>query len=137
MTEKWVEIERYIEKAEERLRSARLLFDKEFFDDCISRAYYSMYYGVKAVLLIKGISTRTHKGLITQFGLEFVTKGYVEELLGRIISFVEEERESADYDVFATFTEKEAKEVLENAELFLTKIKEFLEKVRKGEIEVK
>jgi hypothetical protein len=137
MTEKWVEIEKCIEKAEERLRSARLLFDKEFFDDCISCAYYSLCYGAKAVLLTEGTSTKMYKVLKTRFGLQFIPKEMLEEWRRRMPDFAKKENGPSERDIFATFAKEEPKEVLEKAEIFLTKIKEFLEEVRKGEIEVK
>lgn len=136
MEREWANIQKHIDKADKRVEASRLLFEKGFLEDSISRAY-TMYYAARAVLMLKELSPRTHRGLISQFGLEFVTKGYLEELLGRAISFAQEERETAHYDVFAVFTEEKVENVLKKAENFVSKIKEFLEKVRKGEIEVK
>lgn len=132
----WSKTDKYIRKAEDKIKAAELLLEKRFFDDSVSRAYYSMYHATRAVLLIKDLSPKTHKGLISQFGLEFVSKGYLDKLLGKAISFVKEAREKADYEPLITFKQKEAREVLNKAKNFLEKVKEFLDEVKKGEIEV-
>jgi len=66
------ETEILISNARERLESACILFDNEKYADAISRAYYSMFFATKALLLEKNIHTRTHRGLISQFSMEFV-----------------------------------------------------------------
>jgi uncharacterized protein (UPF0332 family) len=39
-----------LEKAEERLEAAKYLLEGEYYEDAVSRAYYSMYYAAKAIL---------------------------------------------------------------------------------------
>jgi uncharacterized protein (UPF0332 family) len=78
-----------------------------------------------------------YKVLKTRFGLQFIPKEMLEEWRRRMPDFAEKENGPSERDIFATFAKEDPKEVLEKAEIFLTKIKEFLEEVRKGEIEVK
>ena len=66
--------EKYIENAEEKLEAAKYLIKGRFYNDAASRAYYSMYHAAKALLLIRDVSPKTHKGVIQAFGLEFVKK---------------------------------------------------------------
>jgi uncharacterized protein (UPF0332 family) len=75
------EIEILIGRAKRRLDAACLLFEDGFYEDAVSRAYYSMYFAAKALLLKKDITVKTHKGLLSKFGLEFVNEGVVEEWL--------------------------------------------------------
>ena len=58
------EVEILIRKAESKLNTAKILFEEGIYEDAISRAYYSMYYATKALLRMRGIFTKTHKGLI-------------------------------------------------------------------------
>ena len=66
------EVEVLIERAKRRLDAAYHLFEEDFYEDAVSRAYCSMYFAAKALLLKRDITVKTHKGLLTKFGLEFV-----------------------------------------------------------------
>jgi len=93
-------VEILIRKAESKLNTAKILFEDEIYEDAISRAYYSMFYATKALLRTRNIVTKTHKGLISKFGLEFVKNGEIGEEYASMISTVEERRGRADYDAY-------------------------------------
>jgi uncharacterized protein (UPF0332 family) len=117
------EIGSLLERAERRLDAAQYLFNQGFFADAVSRAYYSMYFAAKALLLTKDISVKTHKGLVSKFGLEFVDEGVVETYYGRALRTAEELREEADYSISREISREEAKSLIEEAEKFLERIK--------------
>lgn len=75
------EIELLIERAKRRLEAAYYLFKDGFFEDAVSRAYYSMYFAAKALLLKRDITVKTHKGQLTKFGLEFVNEGLLKSIM--------------------------------------------------------
>jgi uncharacterized protein (UPF0332 family) len=54
--------------------AARHLLDERFYDDAVSRTYYSMYFSTVALLLTRNVRVRTHTGLIARFGQEFVDR---------------------------------------------------------------
>jgi uncharacterized protein (UPF0332 family) len=110
------EVELLIKKAELKLTSAKILFDNGLYEDAISRAYYCMYYSAKAILTLKGKYPRTHRGVISQFGLEFVKSGDIEYYYAKAFVTAEERRERADYDIFYNPTKEEVKEIIEDAE---------------------
>jgi len=70
-----------LERAGEKLKSSNLLFENDMFADAISEAYYAMFHAAKALLALRGIFPKTHAGLVSQFGLQFVNEGLIEELL--------------------------------------------------------
>jgi len=75
--------ERYIKNAEEKLGAAEYLLKGGFYNDAVSRAYYSMFYSARALLSIKEIYPKAHKGVILKFGLEqYLRKKSVTYLLG-------------------------------------------------------
>ena len=120
----------FLDKAINKLESAEYLFDGGYYEDAASRAYYSMYYGAKALLALKKIYPKTHSGLISKFGLQFIKKGYLDVIYGRAISQAKDIRESADYGVGIEISKEEAEDVITNA-------KSFLDKVQKVIIELK
>jgi uncharacterized protein len=88
----------------EKLEAAEYLFEGKFYSDAVSRAYYSMFYSAKLLLSIKELYPRTHKGVISQFGLEFVKTGFMEDVYGRALTHAKDRREVADYDLEKDFT---------------------------------
>lgn len=117
------EVKIFIRKAETKLNTAKILFEEEIYEDAISRAYYSMYYAAKALLRTRNIFTKTHKGLISKLGLEFVKNGEIEAEYASMIATVEERRERADYDAYYEPSRDEAEKIIEDVERFLERIK--------------
>ena len=58
------EVDELLTRAEDRLRAARHLLAGSHFSDAVSRAYYAMYFAATALLLSKGVATKTHSGLV-------------------------------------------------------------------------
>ena len=122
---------RYIENAEEKLEAAEYLLRGGFNNDAVSRAYYSMFYSARALLSLKEIYPKAHKGVITNFGLEFVKKGFVEDVYGHALSHAKDRREVADYDFEKNIGKEEAESIVEDAEKFLVRIKEAINAIQK------
>lgn len=61
-------IKLYLEKSHQALSDADLLISNESSESAVSRAYYSMYYVVKALLFSIDVNTKTHQGAIIMFG---------------------------------------------------------------------
>lgn len=80
------EYEDYINRADEALASAQILLENEKFNSAISEAYYSMYYSARALLSFKDFHPKKHKGVLALLRLEFVNKGYIEEIYGKIFA---------------------------------------------------
>lgn len=72
---------------------------------------------------------KTHKGLLSKFGLEFVEKGVVEKYYGRALRIAEELREEADYSISREISKEEAESIVEDAERFLDRIKEAINEI--------
>lgn len=93
--------EKYLEKAGRALNAARLLLDAGETDGACNRAYYAMYDAAHAALLAENRldykATKTHNGLIAQFGLHIVASGKIPRELGRTLNEVEQLRLLADY----------------------------------------
>lgn len=94
-------IKSYIEKAEKRLEVAESLFNLNYYEDAVSRAYYAVFHAVQALLLSEGEKVETHKEAITLFGLLFIKTGRFRKELGRYLSNLKDDRESGDYEVFS------------------------------------
>ncbi len=126
------EVDHLLSQAELRLKAARHLLKSGFYDDAVSRAYYSMYFATSALFLTRNIQVKTHRGLIARFGQEFVEKGLIERHFGRMLRIAEELRSEADYSITREISEEEAAATVEDAEKFLHKAREVLNEIRIG-----
>lgn len=115
MDEKQILMERAYEKSE----VAKSLFETGFYSDAVSRAYYAMFYAARALLSEKSIYPKTHRGVISQFGLKFVKEGEFEKEIFDLFARAQEDREEADYGLLSEIEEEEAKKIIEGAEKFL------------------
>jgi len=120
----------YLDQSEEELDASRLLFEKGFYREAISRAYYSMFHATQALLFLKEIFPRSHKGVIQKFGEEFVKSGVLETKMGHLLSQAESMRLKADYDVGVKITKDECEEILDNCEFFISKIKVTIKEIK-------
>jgi uncharacterized protein (UPF0332 family) len=57
------------------LDDAKYTFDGDRYYTSINRSYYAVFYGVKALFTKKRITTKTHRGTINKFALEYVVNG--------------------------------------------------------------
>ena len=69
------QISSYINQANEELEAATLLLEKNYYRACISRCYYAIYCTVQALLIVKNINTRSHRGVRQQFSQHFIQTG--------------------------------------------------------------
>ncbi len=106
----------------ETLSAAKYLLNGGYSNDAVSRAYYSMFYATRALLASRDLHPKGHKGLILQFGLEFVKKGFIEETYGRALSHAKERRETVDYNIEAEMTPEETGIIIDDAERFLERV---------------
>jgi len=114
--------ERDLTLAAETLDAAEYLLKGGYYNDAVSRAYYAMFYAARAILAARDLHPKGHKGLILQFGLEFVKKGFIEETYGRALSHAKERRETVDYNIEAAMTHDEAGTIIGDARDFLDRI---------------
>jgi len=119
------EEKKLIENAEERLSTAKLLFENEKYGDAVSRSYYSMFNAAKAVLLTEDSSPRTHQGVNSELGKLFREK--IDKELLREFSRIQQIREDVDYGTETKITREEAKEKIKIASEFLNQAHKILE----------
>ena len=125
------EIKKIMAKGDRSVRAAKLLKKASQFDFAVSRAYYAMFYYATAVLLTKGLSFSTHKGLISGFGAHFVKPGTFPRDLAKKLSVAFRHRNISDYEFGYEVVEEIAKQTIEDAEVFIKVVKNYLKQVMK------
>lgn len=120
----------YINKAEEKIQTAKVLFDLGRYEDSVSRSYYSVLNTAKAVLASEGLYPRTHEGVLKMFGERIVKEKGLPRSLGAGFSRLKTLREKADYSPKIEITKSDAEWSIKFSEQFLNQIKEYLERIR-------
>ena len=118
-----------IKKAEEEIKAAEMLMKEELCRIAVSRAYYAMFYTAEALLLTKGLSYSSHKGVISNFGREFVKSGVFSKKTQKALSGIFKLRQNCDYEPLPEIDESKAKLALKNAKEFLNEAKTYLKPV--------
>lgn len=112
-----------IKRAEEELKAANILQEKEFYYKSIVSAYYAVYHAAKALLLIKSVDPKTHEGVERMFGLYYIKTGEFDTKIGKAIGRLRKMREEADYYPEIPFDYEDSKEAILLAREFLEKTK--------------
>jgi uncharacterized protein (UPF0332 family) len=122
------EIEMLSAKAQTFLASAGQLLSTGDYDSCASRCYYAMFLMAQAALLTKNLSSPSHKGVISLFGENFAKTGVLESYMGRVLNFAYDKRIVGDYGVTVSVAQDEAEHLLDAAQDFVGKVKDYLDK---------
>lgn len=126
-------MESYLVKANNSLKSAKVLLESSLYEDSVSMSYYVMYNSLIALLYKIGIKCENHSASIILLKVLFS-----EEVLYKEIHFAKEERIDKQYyltgkDTFHVNNDL-TEEMMESAEDFMIEMKLLIEKVGKDKI---
>ena len=124
--------EQEMERAGKALRAAEILAKEELYEDCVSRAYYAVLHAARAALLTVPVFPESHSAVRRLFGLHLVKGGPIERKFAVILTAEQEDREMGDYGVGLVFPHERALTRLDEARMFLQRIKYFLDADREG-----
>lgn len=125
--QKSLSIARY-EHAVECLVAAKSLLECKSYKSAANRSYYAVFHAMRSVLAFDDIDMKHHSGIISEFRRLYIKTEIFEAKLSHIISILFNIRADSDYDDFFVISKEEVVEQIENAEFFLNKIKEYLDK---------
>ncbi len=116
------------------LKSARLLFDHDLYENSVSMSYYTMYNSLTALLFKCGIKCENHAASIL-----LLKKIFDQNYLFKIISFAKKERIDKQYYVASdknfVLTKESSIDMVKKAEEFLLKMKLVIAELRNEQIE--
>ena len=101
-----------LRKANRAALSAQRQLESGDYDFASSRAYYAVFYGLEAMLLLKGLSFSRHSGVISAFNQHFVKPGIFPKEFSGMITRLFRERQMADYEFDLSIGESDAQQDL-------------------------
>jgi uncharacterized protein (UPF0332 family) len=115
-----------LEQARKALESSRHNIDFDL-KTSLNRSYYAIMYAAKALLALDGLDARSHKGIFVVFNKEYIRTGIFDKEFLDILKQASMIREKSDYKDFYIVSKDEAKQQIENAERYLSKISGYIE----------
>lgn len=106
--------------------AAQALLDERLLPDAISRIYYAMFYATKALFAHDGLAAKTHAGVLSLFGREYVKTGTIAPEFHQMLIKAFELRQKSDYDIFWEVTLVDVQEQLDSAKRFIAEIENIL-----------
>ena len=103
----------------ECLAEARYLFAGGFYNAAVSRAYYAAFHCALALLILKGLEPKTHRGVIQLLQLHYVETGALSAGDAAAIGQLETYRELSDYNAKVAFDASRADSEIRRAEGFV------------------
>jgi uncharacterized protein len=121
-----------LERAEDCLEEAKILFEKGYANTFVNRLYYACFYAVSALLLTKGLSSARHSGVRAMFHQNFVKPGLIGRDLGQLYDRLFDNRQKGDYADLVRFDVNEVGRWYDEVKIFVESVsraaKEHMEK---------
>ena len=86
-----------LERANESLKAARLMLENNLFIPAMNRIYYSMFYAVQALIILKESTFSKHGQVKGFFNKEFIKTGVFPIEFGKLYNAAFEYRQKFDY----------------------------------------
>lgn len=116
-----------LEKAFETLAEARDCGAMNHWTLAANRLYYAAYYASSALLINNELQAKTHYGVITLIGQNFVKEGSLSKDGALLLTRLQNMRHSGDYDDFTEWHQEEVEPLFEKVEEYINKIKTLVE----------
>ncbi len=88
-----------LNKSKETLNTAEIIFKEvKDYTSANNRAYYAIFYAIRAVLALEQIDFKRHKDVIAYFNKNYISKDIFPKNIGRKIAQAQRIREDSDYD---------------------------------------
>ena len=117
-----------VAEAEDRLANADVILGRGSAKTAATLACYGVFHYARALLLMEGLESRTHSGVVHLVNLHFVRTTKLSPELGKILGDLQRDRERAEYDAASVFTVDMADEAVQHAHTFASAACDLLRK---------
>ncbi len=115
-----------LDRANESIKAAQLLFENRLFIPAMNRVYYSMFYSVQALLVLNEKAFSKHGQVKGYFNKEFIKSGVFPKEFGKLFNTVFEYRQKFDYVDLLVPEEELISDYIVEAKKFIAQISSFL-----------
>lgn len=115
-----------LERANESVKAAQLLFENKLYIPAMNRIYYSMFYSVQALLILNEKAFSSHSQVKGYFNKEFIKSGIFPKEFGKLFNTVFEYRQKFDYVDLIVPDEELISDYITESKRFIDKISIYL-----------
>ncbi len=117
-----------MERAKESAAAAQLLYENKMLTSAMNRIYYSLFYAVQALLVLKNVSFSKHGQVKGYFNKEFIKTGLLPIELGKFYNNTFEFRQKFDYVDFSIPESAVIFDYIQKAKSFISQIEAYIQK---------
>ena len=117
-----------MKKSHENYITAELLLKEGDYDTALNRAYYSIFHIINALLILDNLNFKSHSAVIAKFRETYIKTNIFDKNMSVIIGGLFEDRNDSDYTDFFWASKEDAEIQVENAKIFIDRIKPYIEK---------
>lgn len=115
-------------RAKETLNTAVIIFDEvKDYTSANNRAYYAIFYAIRAVLALEQIDFKKHKDVMAYFNKNYVNTEVFPKKIGRKIAQAQRVREDSDYDDEYRPSYEKTKQQLETAKELIALVEKYID----------
>ena len=115
-----------INKSWDIFQEAEILFKARKKSGTINRLYYSLFNMIIAILLLKDIHVKTHKGIYLKFSQFFIKTGIFSIELSKLFNTLLSYRQNADYENFQDIDLAEVELLKSRTKLALEELENYI-----------
>ena len=116
-----------LETAKTKLKEAKRLFESDFFNDSLTKAYTSMFHASRALLYKDGVQEKSHYAVYIYIKEKY--SGKISLNLINSFNFLRDERHEVFYGFDEEITKNQAEKAILDAKEFLAEVEKFFQDV--------
>lgn len=115
-------------RAKETLNTAAIILNNvKDYTSANNRAYYAIFYAVRAVLALEQIDFKKHKDVMAYFNKNYVNTEIFPKKIGRKIAQAQRVREDSDYDDEYRPSYEKTKQQLDTAKELIELVEKYID----------
>lgn len=115
-----------LERAKEALADAESMFEMGSLRSGNNRAYYAIFYAMRAVIALEGVDYKHHSGVIRHFQKDYIRTKIFPVEMADIINGASRIRNASDYDDFYIASKAETADQIEGAKLLIQMVENYI-----------
>ena len=117
-----------MDRSKEVLSAARLMYEKDHYNDAVNRLYYSCFYAVIALLATEGVHPGKHTAVRAFLNKNWIKTGKLSRETGWLYNTLFDRREKGDYGDYFRFNADDVEDWLKKVEKAIEEIFQVIEK---------
>lgn len=117
-----------LEKARQDLETAKINFESGMLAQSVNRSYYAAFHVLRALLAYDTFDSKRHSSILGYFNKNYIVNEKIGQEYYKIIASAFDIRIKSDYQDFYIVAKDDAKEQLDNVQIFIKMIESYIDR---------